>query len=424
MTCSPYNRHGAQCQHCINGYGPAAFSDGATCADCSRHKYVWLLNLAFQLMAVTLMYLVVILFQIKGTSSPFNIIITNCQLGLNAIRISSGLHDGLICITNQTFTKIYLTLASVLNLDFFHFLIPPLCISPSLKSVHTLLFDYIIAVYPIIVTVIIYVAIKLYDRNCRIVVLLSSPFRLLWYRNWRPKETILNTCATFLLLSYSKFLFVSLSLLFHVHALSCKGAVIPNSSVLLYDPSIKFFHSEHIPYIVLALSVIVIFVLFPPLLLLLYPSRLFRKCLSCCGFRRWDILQQVMDVFQGWYKDGTEGTYDYRPLSALYMLQRMTFSFAYFKLLASSTKYDERVFKVVVGMLYALLGMMFLAFKPYKVNWMNHSDGNIFLLLAFYSLMYVNTAQVMYYIGTATGLSIMIVISLCVAYRCLRKIIM
>ena len=131
-----------------------------------------------------------------------------------------------------------------------------------------------------------------------------------------------------------------------------------------------------------------------------------------------------MDVFQGWYKDGTEGTYDYRPLSALYMLQRMTFSFAYFKLLASSTKYDERVFKVVVGMLYALLGMMFLAFKPYKVNWMNHSDGNIFLLLAFYSLMYVNTAQVMYYIGTATGLSIMIVISLCVAYRCLRKIIM
>ena len=104
MTCKPYNRYGAQCQHCMDGYGPAAFSDSATCADCSRHKYLWLLNLAFQLMAVTLMYLVVILFQINGTCSPSNIIITNCQLGLNAIMISSGFHNRLICITNKTFT--------------------------------------------------------------------------------------------------------------------------------------------------------------------------------------------------------------------------------------------------------------------------------------------------------------------------------
>ena len=52
ITCKPYNRYGAQCQHCMDGYGPAAFSDSATCADCSRHKYLWLLNLAFQLMSL------------------------------------------------------------------------------------------------------------------------------------------------------------------------------------------------------------------------------------------------------------------------------------------------------------------------------------------------------------------------------------
>ena len=419
VTCSPYNRHGAQCQHCIDGYGPAAFSDGATCADCSRHKYVWLLNLVFQLMAVTLIYLVVILFQIKGASSPFNIIITNCQLGLNAIMIGSGFHDRLICITNRTFTKIFLTLFGVLNLDFFRFLIPPFCISSSLKSVHTLLFDYIIAVYPIIVTIVIYAAIELYDRNCRIVVLLSSPFRLIWCRNWRPKETILSTCATFLLLSYSKFIFVSVSLLLNIRAHNCKGEVISNSSVLLYDPSIKFLHSEHIPYIVLALSVIAFFVLFPPLLLLLYPTRLFRKCLSCCGFRRWDILHLVMDVFQGWYKDGTEGNYDYRPLSALYMLLRLVFSFAYFRLLVSR-RYI--LFEVIVGIFYALLGMMFLAFKPYKVNWMNHIDGNIFLLLAFFSLTYGLKTKVTYYIGIVFGLSIALVLGLRLGYKCLKKL--
>ena len=160
-------RYGAQCQHCMDGHGPAAFSDDVTCADCSRHKYLWLLNLAFQLMAVTMMYLVVVLFKINGTCSPFNIIITNCQLDLNAITISSGFHDRLICITSKTFIKIILTLIGGLNLDFFRFVIPPLCISPSLKPVNTPLFDYIIAVYPILVKA-IYVAIELYDRNCRI----------------------------------------------------------------------------------------------------------------------------------------------------------------------------------------------------------------------------------------------------------------
>ena len=118
MTCKRYNRQGAQCQHCIDGYGPAAFFDGVTCADCSRHKYLWLLNLLFQLMMVTLLYLVVILFQIKGTSSPFNIIITNGQLGINAIMVGSGFHASIACFTNKRFTNIALTLGGVLNLVF------------------------------------------------------------------------------------------------------------------------------------------------------------------------------------------------------------------------------------------------------------------------------------------------------------------
>ena len=57
---------------------------------------------------------------------------------------------------------------------------------------------------------VIYVAIELYDRNCKITIVLSSPFRLFWCRIWRP--TILSTCATSLLLSYSKFLFISVSI--------------------------------------------------------------------------------------------------------------------------------------------------------------------------------------------------------------------
>ena len=239
VTCKPYRRQGTQCRQCIDGYGPAAFSDGVTCADCSKYKHLWILNLLFQLTMVTLTYLAVILLQIKGTASPFNIIITYGQLGLNAVIIGSRLHLKVACFTNKLFTTFILTLVGVLNLDFFRFVIPPLCISTSLKSITVLLFDYVTAVYPIALTVFIYVGIELHDRNYRIIVCLSSPLKLFWCRNWNPKETILNTCATFLLLSYSKLLFVSISLLFNVHTYDCSGYVIPNSTVLLYDHNIS-----------------------------------------------------------------------------------------------------------------------------------------------------------------------------------------
>ena len=57
--------------------------------------------------------------------------------------------------------------------------------------------------------------------------------------NWNPKETIFKTqCATFLLLSYSKSLFVSsyLNLLLAVPVYNSKYESVPVSTILLYNP--------------------------------------------------------------------------------------------------------------------------------------------------------------------------------------------
>ena len=45
--------------------------------------------------------------------------------------------------------------------------------------------------------------------------------------------------------------------------------------------------------------------IFPTILLILYPMRLFRICVTCCGFFRWHVLQMFKESFQGQYKDGT-----------------------------------------------------------------------------------------------------------------------
>ena len=150
---------------------------------------------------------------------------------------------------------------------------------------------------------------------------LSSPIRKCCNPAWNPKKTILNTFTTPCLLSYSKFLFVSINLLSAVPVYN--SHVKTDSKVLLYDPTIRYFHSEHIPYVILALSILVVFIFLPSLFLLLYSTKAFRKCLQLLKIR-WDIINHIMDIFQGWYKDGTEGTRDCRFISGCYFLLRIT----------------------------------------------------------------------------------------------------
>ena len=205
-------------------------------------------------------------------------------------------------------------------------------------------------------------------------VCLPTPLKLLCHkRNWNPKKTILKTCATFLLLSYSKILFVSINLIFAVPLYDCSGSLISDDTVLLFDPSVTFFHSNHIPYVVLALSIIAVFVVLPPLLLLLYPTRVFRACLKFMGFRRWDILHLVMDVFQGWFKDKTENQVDYRSFSALYLLLRILFALVSIAILLNI--FNGYYYWYFIGMFHILLGVVFLTIKPYKKKWMNIADG-------------------------------------------------
>ena len=49
-----------------------------------------------------------------------------------------------------------------------------------------------------------------------------------------------------------------------------------------------------------------------------------------------------MDLFQGWFKDGTQGTRDYRSLSVLYMLTGVGFVFMVLALHITDIKTDAQ----------------------------------------------------------------------------------
>ena len=418
ITCGGYNRKGAQCKQCIDGYGPAAFADGVTCADCSKHKHLWILNLMFQLTMVTLMYIIFIPLQISAVASPHNVIIVYTQLTAMTLKFYGTLRIIVACLIGETYTKILITVLDVWNLDFFRLIIPPLCINASLKSINILLLDYIIAIYPLAFSAVIYVCIEFYDRNNRLVVFLSSPIRKCFNSTWNPRRTILNTFITFFLLSYSKFLFVSINLISTVQIYNSQGKT--DTKVLLYDPTIRYFHSEHIPYVILAITILVVFNLVPPLFLLLYPTKPFRKCLQLLKIR-WDIVSHIMDIFQGWYKDGTEGTRDYRFISGFYFLLRIGLVCQLVAMLLMAYRNSWIWGVPVPGITHFMLGVFFFTVKPYKKAYMNHMDGLIFTLFGAVFYIWAYDIKALYIIGAAF-VCLLGALSLTYAiYMCIKK---
>ena len=401
FTCKAFNRKGTQCRQCIDGYGPAPFTDGNPCYDCSKHKYLWIMNLFIQIFMTTVMYILFIPLQINATSSPFNIIFTYTQLVVNGLKLEGRIAFALVCILGEKFTDAVMILLGIFNLDYFYAILPPSCLKTSIKVIDILLFDFIVAIYPLFLTFFIFLCIKLYNSRNRVVVLLAIPMnRCLKCVNahWDPTTTILKTFTTFFMLSFSKMFFISIKLTLPVQAYNSKGEAISNSTVLLFDPMIKPFHSEHIPYAVLAIVILVAFNLLPTMILLLYPTRCFRKSMNFCKCRRWYILHHIMDMFQGPFKDGTEGTRDYRYFSALYFLLRIGLGLVYVLAFWINYKNEVNLWKwLSCGMFHVFLGMLMLSIKPYKKTWMNRVDGLLLIYVGISLIMVPSSANIFYF---------------------------
>ena len=100
--------------------------------------------------------------------------------------------------------------------------------------------------------------------------------------NWDKKNTTVDVFATFLVLSYSKVLLQSVTIVapIVIQVLNATGDHSQISRSI--DISIDFFGAEHIPLGITAIFVLVLFIVLPALLLALYPLKLFRKLHRKC----------------------------------------------------------------------------------------------------------------------------------------------
>ena len=157
---------------------------------------------------------------------------------------------------------------------------------------------------------------------------------------------------------------------------------------LYYDASIEYFGKKHLPYAILAVFVVLIFIIFPMLLLLLYPMRCCQRCLGHCRVR-WHALHTFIDAFQGCFKDGTNGTQDCRYFPALYFVFRLLL-FLLYALTLSAAFYAVAIL-VVIG-----IAMLIIIVQPYKAKFSSYNvvESVLVLTLAMWcgTAVFVNTA--------------------------------
>ena len=254
------------------------------------------------------------------------------------------------------------------------------------------------AFYPIFLIFITFVCIKLHDNNFRPIVWLWKPFHRYFVhfrRSWDSKASIINTFTTFLLLSFSKILFVSFTLLYFIHVRMLSNTNIARRCVLYYDPTVECHTKDHSMFVAIAVCVLVVFIFFPTILLIFYPTKLFRKCISYCGFRRWRALHMFVESFQGQYKDGTNGTRDFRMVSATFLILRIltlpSFLFRHHYFWSSSE---------VQCALFVITSCFFATMRPYKSNLRNNVDTVMLGVLALLSLGFLTETN---YPGTVSS---------------------
>ena len=386
--CGPLNRTGMLCGKCKDGYYPLVNSLDMNCVKCPNGwSNLWrFVMVAF--IPLTVFYFIILLFRVNATSSQLHGFIYCCQ----GIALAPLLRAELLVFSrskrnSEMAVRTIGTLYGIWNLDFLRSVDLGICLP--IDTLTALALDAAVGVYPLLLILITYVMIFLYDRNFTPLVAVWKPFTTLvglLRSSWDIKTSLIDAFITFLYLSSVKFMSVSFDLLAPVlvKQLDSVGNMTESWHVY-YDPTVPYFHVKHIPYAVLALCVLTLFVILPALLLLFYPFACFQKVLNTLPIRQ-HVLHTFMDSFLGCYKDGTQpDTRDCRWFASLLFCFR-------FLLLIIGIFIQDATFYVFAAIVVVSCVILMTLVQPFKKGSKHLYTNTLFMLLL--ALLYTLSLQI------------------------------
>ena len=316
-TCSSWNRAGRLCEECQEGYGLPIFSYALDCVECSLQDLTHnLLLIVLYFFSLTLFCFLVIVCRISAARPPFSTFVLISQVYAAPFQLQVLSVFPLVVSVN-----IYEIFFGVWNLNIFRPFYHSLCLTPRMSNLQAAVLQYSIGFYPLLLLALILALVRLRDSGCRGIVWICRPIHWCLARfrkNFNIRSSLTDAFSTFIILSYIKIGYTSIYILVPARVYQPDGSSHWYSYA---EPSMRYLQSQHLPYALAAIAAAFVFCIVPFMILFLYPLKCFQKCLNCCGLRCL-TLHAFADAFQGCYKDGTDGSRDYRWFAGVYLFFR------------------------------------------------------------------------------------------------------
>ena len=312
--CLGRKRKGLLCGECLDKYGPSFNSLMPRCVECNTFHAILLCLLIVFL--ITVFYVIVLIFRLNFTSGSMLGYTIFCHLFVAALRTNIGLYYSLVTsMSSVGSTVLRVSMGMAAMWWYFATVFHPFsdtCLTSHMTSLQVVCLVCIFALYPLFLLTVTYVCIELHARNFRLVVYLWKPFHRCFAkvrRSWSASDSIIHAYATFFFFSSSMFISSCFNLLYTTNVYNINGTV--STVVLVYEPTMKSFSPQHLPYVITAITLLFLLGFCPTLFLCLYSTRLFTRCFRLSPQKQL-LLHIFADAFQCCYKDGLNGTCDFR----------------------------------------------------------------------------------------------------------------
>ena len=201
-----------------------------------------------------------------------------------------------------------------------------------------------------------------------------------FYRAWDPRSAMIQAFASLFFLSYAKLSYLICRAFAWNKNRTADGH--ETTYILYLDANVPYHSTKHTLLMISAATVGIFFLLPPLLILLVYPTSLYRK-ISDRISPVWRIrIQTYVEIFYSSVKDGTTATKDYRLLSTLFL-----FVFGLLLQFVPATAYivEKNVTNslYISATLFGAVAFLCTVLQPYKV-----ANGTITGLLIVLSQMF------------------------------------
>ena len=382
-------RTGIVCGQCIPNHSASYHSYNFHCVKDDMCRYGWLLYITTELLPLTLLFIVVIFFDISFTTGTASGFIFFAQI-IDSFVINAHGNIWLNPVVYR-FSKAYQLMYRSFNFDFFSNEFFSFCLIKGASALDMLAFKYVTILYAFVmifglVFLLNYCNAYFYHKySC----LIKHTF----------KNSIVHSLTTFLIMCYTQCIRVSFLLLTPTTIFGRGGNKV--RQVVFRNGEVDYFSKAHLPYAIPAL-LFLIMALVTPTLLVIYPLHYRVIAALKLDNRQWFVkvskhislgkMKPLLDSFQSCFKDNC------RLFAGLYFFYRFLFLLTFTILAAESFTIFYAVIQVQLVAILALHAHV----QPFQKKLHNRIDTLIFTNLAFINALSLLNYSLVVRTGTSS----------------------